>query len=63
MFGEIVERSDVFLGDDEDVNGRLRIEIAKGDTIGGIGKHLRRNFSSDYPAEHAIISHRRASLK
>jgi len=49
-----LERGDVFRGDDEDVDGRLRANIAKGEHILGAVHNIGRDLTRDNPAEEAI---------
>ena len=60
---DVVERNDVLFRDDQDVNRSFRIEIPKGDAIGGVRQHLRRYLAANDAAEDAIIGNRSGCLR
>ena len=54
FFGEIVERRNVLFGDDENVGGRLRVQVLEGVKLSVLVDLLARNSATGYLAEDAF---------
>jgi hypothetical protein len=52
-FGGLIERSEVGLGDDENVDRRLRPEVVEGEDALGLEEDFRRDLPADDAAEDA----------
>ena len=51
---EVIQRSDVTLGDDENVGGRHRSDVAEGDGMFRLHHLVRRDFSHDQSAKQTV---------
>ncbi len=57
---KLVERWHVLAGDDQNMRGRLRIDVAEGNAVIGLRDDLRGNLVADDATEETIFSHARS---